>query len=102
FEPRVPICHTYQGGSAEMRLPLNATPADRAEARRIDNMGPKETTCDTLGYVLNVLAYPDSREITFKKFCDPCDKKSAARITPEERAAGQRRSDAANQAMRGM
>ena len=49
-----------------------------------------------------MLAYPDSREITFKKFCDSCDKKAAARITPEERAAGQRRSDAANQVMGGM
>ena len=101
FQPPVPICRTYTG-SAELDLPLNATPADRAFARRLDSMGPKDTVCDQLGYVLNVLAYPDSREITFKKFCDSCDKKAAARITPEERAAGQRRSDAANQVMGGM
>ena len=64
-------------------------------------MARQDAVCDQLGYTLNVLAYPDSREITFKKFCDSCDKKAAARITPEERAAGQRRSDAANQVMGG-
>ena len=97
FQPPAPICHTSQTNSAEMGLPLNATRADRAAAQRIDSMGSKETICDRLGYKLNVLAYADSREITFKKFCDPCDKKAGARITPEERAAGQRRLAAANQ-----
>ena len=47
--------------------------------------------------MLNVVAYPDSQEITFNKFCEPCEKKAEARMTPEERAARQRRQDAVNQ-----
>jgi len=87
FQPRVPKCTTY-------RLPLNATPAEVSEARRLNLT---QTTCETLNYALNVVAYPDSREITFNNFCEPCDKKAQARITPGERAARQQRSEAVNQ-----
>jgi hypothetical protein len=58
---------------------------------------PHGPVCETLNYALNVVAYPDSREITFNNFCEPCDKKAEARLTPEERATRQRRSDAVNQ-----
>jgi hypothetical protein len=96
FQPRVPKCTTYR--SATDKLPVFATRAARDEAARLDSIGgPTETICEDLGYTLNALAYPDSREITFNKFCDPCDKKAEARITPAERAARQQRSDAANQ-----
>ena len=94
FQPRVPKCTTYR--SATERLSPFATDAERAEARRLDAMSPAETVCEDLAYTLNALAYPDSREITFNNFCDPCDKKADARITPEERAAKQQRSDAVN------
>jgi hypothetical protein len=100
FQPRAPKC-TSPPPSASSRLPYNATASQRAvaaqqdaESRRLDLDRP---SCETLGYVLNAVAYPDSREITFNNFCEPCDKKAAARVTPEERAAQQHRSDAANQ-----
>jgi hypothetical protein len=95
FQPRVPKCTTYR--SATERLSPFATDAERAEARRLDAMSPAETVCEDLAYTLNALAYPDSREITFNKFCDLCDKNEDARITPKERAAKQQRSDAVNQ-----
>lgn len=101
FQPRAPVCSSPQAYSAQARLPLGATPAQVAEARRQDEtasaMASENPTCDAQVYVLNVFAYPDSREITFKNFCEPCDKKAEARLTPEERAARQRKSDATNQ-----
>jgi hypothetical protein len=53
-------------------------------------------------YTLNVEAYADTGEITFKQECDPCDKKADAKITPEERAAKQRQEAALNQAFEGL
>jgi hypothetical protein len=95
FRPRNPICREYR--SATANLPWNATASQRADAARIDAMTPQGPVCETLNYALNVVAYPDSREITFNNFCEPCDKKAEARLTPDERAARQRRSDAVNQ-----
>jgi hypothetical protein len=51
---------------------------------------------DGAGAAAEPLPYPESREITFNNFCEPCDKKAEARITPEERAARQQRSAAVN------
>ena len=51
---------------------------------------------DGAGAAAESLPYPESREITFNNFCEPCDKKAEARITPEERAARQQRSAAVN------
>ena len=98
FQPRNPICQYHHYDSAVARLPLNATAFQRAQAASEDaNRPPDKTTCEDLFYTLNALAYPDSREITFNNFCDPCQKKAEARLTPEERAARQQRSDAVNQ-----
>jgi hypothetical protein len=55
-----------------------------------------------LGYTLNVEGYADTAELTFKKECDPCDKKAEAKLTPEERAARQRQEAAVNQAIGGL
>ena len=99
FRPPAPTCTTTEYHSV---IPLGATTAEAEAIRSRDSMVPGETICDTLSYKLNVLAYPDSREITFKKFCDSCDRKAEARLTPEERAANQRRANAVNQAIRGM
>ena len=62
-------------------------------------MAPASTTtvCDAFDYKMNVLTYPDSHEIRFNKFCDLCDKKTDAAITPEQRADARRRGAAANQ-----
>jgi len=96
FQPRVPKCTTYR--SATDRLSPFATESERETARRLDANGPpSETVCEDVGYTLNALAYPDSGEITFNNFCEACDKKAEARITPEQRAARQQRSNAVNQ-----
>jgi hypothetical protein len=103
FRPRNPTCRSpAPSHAAQDNLPLyangtqrlNAQLQDQDQDRVISSLGGP---CETLGYVLNVVAYPDSREITFNKFCEPCDKKAEARITPEERAGRQRREDAVNQ-----
>ena len=100
FRPRVPTCSTSQTSSQAAGLPLNATSAQRNAAAAADlNRPAAQTTCDTLGYTLNVEAYADSGEITFKKECDPCDKKAEAKLTPEERAARQRQEAVVNQAI---
>ena len=98
FRPRVPTCNTSQTSSQAASLPLNATAAQRNAAAAADlNRPAAQTTCETLGYTLNVEGYADTGEITFKKECDPCDKKAEANLTPEERAAKQRQAAAANQ-----
>jgi hypothetical protein len=98
FKPPNPSCMQTNTYSASAHLPINATASDRGHAAMLDRIGPpSETICETLKFALNVVADPNSREITFNKFCEPCDKKAEARITPEERAARQRRSDAVNQ-----
>jgi hypothetical protein len=98
FRPPNPSCRQTNTYSASAHLSINATASERGHAAMLDRIRPpSETICDTLKYALNVVADPNSREITFNKFCEPCDKNSEARITPEERAARQRRSDAVNQ-----
>src|SRR5439155_2469653 len=85
FRPDVPTCRVHQTTSAAASLPLNATSAQRNAAAAADLNRPSgETICDTLGYTLNVEAYAETGEITFKQECDPCDKKAEAKITPEE------------------
>src|SRR5437762_619020 len=59
-----------------------------------------ETVCEDLVYAMNVEAFADTHEITFKQECDPCDKKdkkTEAQLTPEQQAARQRQIDAVNQ-----
>jgi hypothetical protein len=98
FRPPVPTCRDHQTSSAAANLPLNATAAQRnAAAVEDSNRPPGQTTCDTLGYTLNIEAYAESREITFRQECDPCDQKAEANLTPEERAARQRQAAAANE-----
>jgi len=82
---------------------LNATAAQRRAAAVEDsNRSPEQTTCETLGYTLNVEGYADTGEITFRQECDPCDKKAEAKLTPEERAARQRQEAAVSQAIGGL
>ena len=98
FRPDVPTCRVHQTTSAAASLPLNATSAQRNAAAAADlNRPPGETVCDTLDYTLNVEAYAETGEITFRQECDPCAKKAEAKLTPEERAAKQRQEAAANQ-----
>ena len=100
FSPRVPTCRDHQTTSAAASLPLNATAAQRnAAAVEDSNRSPGQTTCDTLGYTLNVEAYAETREVTFRQECDPCDKKAEAKLTPEERAERQRQAAIVNQLM---
>ena len=97
FRPHVPTCSTSQTSSQAANLPFGATAAQRNAAAAADlNRPAAQTTCDTLGYTLNVEAYADTGEITFKKECDSCDKKAEAKVTPEERAARQRQDAAVN------
>ena len=103
FRPRVPTCNTSQTSSQAASLPLNATAAQRNAAAAADlNRPAAQTTCETLGYTLNVEGYADTGEITFRQECDPCDKKAEAKLTPEERAARQRQEAAVNQAFGGL
>jgi hypothetical protein len=102
-KPRTPGCSTTtsESPSAMSQLGIGATPAQVARARAMDvgrsPQGPTTTTmCDTFVYALNVLTYPDSHEIRFNKFCDLCDKKKEAQLTPEQRAAEEQRVAAVN------
>lgn len=103
--PRVPVCHTEvtSAPSNVAQLPLGASPAQvrRAQAMDVGNSGHTsvDTYCDNIGYTLNVVAYSDSHEIAFGTLCESCEKKAAAKMTDAERAAAQRRSDAANAAI---
>src|SRR5437762_5434166 len=98
FRPRLPTCTTPQTSSQVANLPFGATAAQRSAAESADQLRPaSETSCDTLGYTLNVEAYADTGEITFRNECDSCDKKADAKITPEERAAKQKQDAAANE-----
>jgi len=98
FKPPAPACRTYQTDSQMANLPFGATSAQRAAAAAADsNRPPDETICEDLEYALNVEAYPDTNEITFTQDCGPCDQKTDAQISPEQRAAAQRNKDAANQ-----
>ena len=100
FRPRVPTCTSPDLRYSEVaNLPINATGAERAAAQRDDdsNRRNQQTVCDTLDYTLNVEGFADTDEITFKPECDPCDEKSEAQLTPEQRAARQREADSANQ-----
>ena len=52
------------------------------------------TRCDDFKYDVNVLAYPDTREVAFQRFCQSCDDKVEARKTPEQRAQEEQARDA--------
>lgn len=71
FQPPKPVCVTYRG--AESTNPFVKT--------------AEYTRCDELVYDVNVLAFPDTREVAFQVFCQPCDDQAEARKTPELRAA---------------
>jgi hypothetical protein len=75
FRPHPPPCKVYQPYSEAARLPLGATPGQIRRAEVSDalrgNAGG-ETICEHLDYTFNVLAYPDTSELTFKDVCEPC------------------------------
>ncbi len=47
---------------------------------------PEYTRCDDFKYDVNVLAFPDTREVAFQLFCQSCDDHAEERKTPEVRA----------------
>lgn len=102
FQPPAPEFLTTQAPSstAVSRLRINATASQRLDAQLQDQTAdarrPADPGWETLQYTLNVLVYPDTREITFRKFCGACDKKAEASMSAEERAAQKLRADAVN------
>lgn len=81
FSPEIPVCTTSQPYSAVANLPWNATPSQRSTAAMQDaNAPPATTTCDSFEHTLNVVAYPDTHEVTFNKKCFACPHEST--ITP--------------------
>ena len=56
-------------------------------------VGP--TYCDQLRYDVTVEAFPESREIGFRRDCDPCDQKAFPQLTAEQRAIKQSQREAA-------
>ena len=68
FQPPKAQCVTYR-----------AQPGPQAQA-------PEYTRCDDFKYDVNVLAFPDTREVAFQLFCQSCDDHAEERKTPELRA----------------
>jgi hypothetical protein len=56
-------------------------------------VGP--TYCDQLRFDVTVEAFPESREIGFRRDCDPCDQKAFPQLTAEQRAIKQSQREAA-------
>lgn len=79
FNPPSAVCSTY---SATANLPYGATDAQRSAAA----MQPVTTSCNSFDYTLNVVAYPDTRELAFEKKCFECPH---APVSREQRAAKQ-------------
>jgi len=103
FHPATPTCETYTNTPMAQYPSLNPTPAQKARAEsQAAAMATHETICQQLEYTLNVEAYPDTKELAFKKYCDICDKKAEATATPEEREARQRRIAAYNSINNGL
>ena len=71
FQPRAPSCHQRNPHSAVQSLPWNATAAQKSWAYSQDSLHPPDYTvdCEQLDYILAVVAFPDTREITFKYDC---------------------------------
>jgi len=84
FTPEVPVCRTSR--SASENLPFNATDQQRRDASMSDALYPATTTCDSFEHTLNVVAYPDSHEITFEKKCFACPHEST--VTPADLRKG--------------
>jgi hypothetical protein len=68
FQPPKPVCITYRS------QPRPFGPA------------PEYTRCDDFKYDINVLAFPDTREVAFQLFCKICDDHAEERKTPEQRS----------------
>jgi hypothetical protein len=79
FNPPTPLCtnNSYR----------EAIPGGGTVVREITN-------CDDFDYTLNVLAFPDTREVAFLRFCDSCDTKQEAQKTDQERARENQADDA--------
>jgi hypothetical protein len=83
FNPPAAACHTSQPYSAVEHLPFGATAAQRSAAYAQDSSSPGPvTTCDSFDYTLNVVAYPDTHEVTFEKKCFACPHEST--VTPAD------------------
>lgn len=90
FSPARPVCTTTQPDSAVASLPWNATAFERNVAEIHDaNSPPATTTCNSFDYTLNVVAYPDTREVSFEKKCFECPQSQTPPTSREQRAAEQ-------------
>jgi hypothetical protein len=89
FRPRDRKCISGLPSNSA-RLPYNATASQRAYAASADannaRLGLDKSTCETLGYVLNAVAYPDTREITFADKCTQCPS-NVHPLSPAQQAA---------------
>jgi hypothetical protein len=91
FHPPSATCHT---NSVDSTSPWNqvgpgSTPAQIREAQRQEAASvPTATTtvCDNTEYDLNVVAYPDTREVTFYKKCYACPPTSSPAAQAQSRA----------------
>jgi len=84
FQPPLPGCREITTGGPRMftavgSLPLNASPLQVARAVTADDIAdagrePRktETVCDHFLYTFNVIAYPDTRELSFVSGCPAC------------------------------
>ena len=103
FHPRTPQCHNSVNTPMVQYPSLAPTAAQkaRAEAAAAAN-ATVETTCENLRYELYVEAYPDTKELAFKKYCEACEKKALADETPAERASREQRAAATNSVIANM
>lgn len=87
FRPRNPSCRKNIPYSARARLPWNATATQKSIAESEDESRAK-TVCESLDYGLNVVAYPDTREVTFEKKCFECPPAPALTELTKQQAIG--------------
>jgi hypothetical protein len=103
FHPRTPECHSSVSTPMAQYPSLAPTAGEKARAEaQAASMATVDTTCENLEYKLYVEAYPDTKELAFKKYCEACEQKAATDETPEERATRQQRAAVANSLISGM
>src|ERR1051326_8150539 len=93
FRGQTPTCGQPVGTSARANLPFNATATQRRMAEQADQQAAQYNTpiCTAVGFQLTVTPYTDSGEIGYDTQCDSCTAKQVAAMTPEEKAAEERR-----------
>jgi hypothetical protein len=73
FSPQVPVCRAESSGENGV-IGANAQETQKIkDAIRAQNAtNPQATACDSFEYTLNVVAYPDTHEVTFRNKCFAC------------------------------